>query len=306
MTTAHLVLEPNLSYFQAIFMGLLQGVTELFPISSLGHGVLFPALFGWHNLVSDQEGQQAFFLTFLVGLHVGTALGLMAYYRSTWFTLFMGLGRQLKKSRNEGLSSLWKLNDEAMDKNYRRLLIIAIGSIPVSIAGLLLEKSLRVLFAKPLAAACFLTLNGIILLVGERLVKSRGKHVQLKKLDTLNFGSALAISSAQISALFAGISRSGATIVAGLLGDLNHEEAAKFSFLLATPVILGAGLYKLPSLIGHGGDGVRMQTFIGALFAMGASYISVKFLTKWFAAKTLVPFGIYSLVIGLLCVIRFA
>ena len=115
MTTAHLALEPNLSYFQAIFMGLLQGVTELFPISSLGHGVLFPALFGWHNLVSDQEGQQAFFLTFLVGLHVGTALGLMTYYRSTWFTLFMGLGRQLKKSRNEGLSSLWKLNDEAMD-----------------------------------------------------------------------------------------------------------------------------------------------------------------------------------------------
>ena len=306
MTTAHLVLSPTLSYFQAIFMGILQGVTELFPISSLGHGVLLPALFGWHNLVSNQGQQQEFFLTFLVGLHVGTALGLLAYYRSTWFTLFMGLGRQLKKSRTSGISSLWRINDAAIDRNYRRLFIILIGSIPVGIAGILLEKELRVLFAKPLAAAIFLTINGIIFIAIERLMRTRGKHVQMRKLDNLSARSAISIGSAQVLALFAGISRSGVTIGAGLLGDLTHEDAATFSFLLATPVILGAGLYKLPSLMGHLGDGVRMQTLVGAIFAFVASYFSVKFLTKWFSSKNLVPFGVYCIIVGLLCVIRFA
>ena len=306
MTTAHLVLAPTLSYFQAIILGLLQGVTELFPISSLGHGVLLPALLGWHNLVSSQAQRQSFFLTFLVGLHVGTALGLLAYYRSTWFTLFMGLGRQLKKSRTSGISSLWRINDAEIDRNYRRLFIILIGSIPVGVVGLLLEKELRVLFAKPLAAAGFLTLNGIILIVAERMVRTRGKHVQVRKLENLSSKNALVIGSAQILALFAGISRSGVTIVAGLLGDLSHEDAANFSFLLATPVILAAGLYKLPSLMGHLGDGVRMQTLIGAIFAMFAAYFSVRFLTKWFAAKNLIPFGVYSIIVGLLCVIRFA
>jgi len=306
MTTAHLVLAPTLSYFQAIIMGLLQGVTELFPISSLGHGVLLPALLGWHNLVSSQAQRQSFFLTFLVGLHVGTALGLLAYYRSTWFTLFMGLGRQLKKSRTSGISSLWRINDAAIDRNYRRLFIILIGSIPVGIAGILLEKELRVLFAKPLAAAIFLTINGIIFIAIERLMRTRGKHVQMRKLDNLSARSAISIGSAQVLALFAGISRSGVTIGAGLLGDLTHEDAATFSFLLATPVILGAGLYKLPSLMGHLGDGVRMQTLVGAIFAFVASYFSVKFLTKWFSSKNLVPFGVYCIIVGLLCVIRFA
>lgn len=287
-------------------MGLVQGFTELFPVSSLGHGVLVPALLGWHNLVSSQSASQSFFLVFLVGLHVGTAIGLIFFYRRTWAALMAGLGRQLSKTRSEGLSTMWQLRNPDMDASYRLLLILAIGSVPVGIAGLFLEHALRVLFAKPLAAAIFLTINGVILLVGEALLRSRGRHVKHRNLDTMTVGGALAIGSSQILALLAGISRSGVTMVSGLLGHLDHEEAANFSFLLATPVILLAGLYKLPSLMGSLGDGVRVQTLVGALCAMVAAYIAVRFLTKWFATKTLRPFGIYCLVAGLLCVVRFA
>jgi undecaprenyl-diphosphatase len=296
----------HLTFFQAIVMGLVQGFTELFPISSLGHGVLVPALLGWHNLVSSQSASQSFFLVFLVGLHVGTAIGLIFFYRKTWVALLGGLGRQFSKTRSEGLSSMWRLGDPDMDASYRLLLILVIGSVPVGIAGLFLEHALRVLFAKPLAAAIFLTINGVILLVGEALLRSRGRHVKHQNLDTMTVSGALAIGSSQIFALLAGISRSGVTMVSGLLGHLDHEEAANFSFLLATPVILLAGLYKLPSLMGSLGDGVRMQTLVGALFAMVAAYVAVRFLTKWFATKTLRPFGIYCLVAGLLCIARFA
>lgn len=287
-------------------MGLIQGVTELFPISSLGHGILVPALLGWHNLVSSQSRAQSFFLVFLVGLHVGTALGLIAYYRATWFRLLRGLGRQLGATRRDGVASLWRLRRPEMDRDYRMLLILAIGSVPVGLVGLVLEKSLRELFAKPLAAAVFLTINGVILLLGERLRSSRGRHVQYRSLETMGAGGALAIGSAQIFALLAGISRSGVTMVAGLLGDLDHEDAANFSFLLATPVILVAGLYKLPSLLGPLGAGVRTQTLVGALCALVAAYAAVRFLTRWFTTRTLRPFGIYCLVVGLACVVRFA
>jgi undecaprenyl-diphosphatase len=296
----------TLTYFQAVVMGLVQGITELFPISSLGHGVLVPALLGWHNLVSSQSASQSFFLVFLVGLHVGTALGLLFYYRRTWLALFAGLGRQISRSRSSGVSSMWRLGDPTMDRSYRLLLILAIGSVPVGVAGLLLERALRVLFAKPLAAAIFLTINGVMLLIGERMLGSRGRHVRQRTLDTVSASEALAIGSSQILALLAGISRSGVTMVSGLLGQLDHEEAANFSFLLATPVILVAGLYKLPSLMGPLGDGVRMQTLVGALCAMVAAYAAVRFLTKWFATKTLRPFGFYCLVVGILCVARFA
>ena len=287
-------------------MGLVQGITELFPVSSLGHGVLVPALLGWHNLVSSQSASQSFFLVFLVGLHVGTAVGLIFFYRNTWAKLLAGLGRQISKSRNEGFSSLWHLDNPDMDPNYRLLFILAVGTIPVGIAGLFLEHALRVLFAKPLAAAIFLTVNGVILLVAEGLLRSRGRHIMHRSLDTMSAKGALIIGSSQILALLAGISRSGVTMVSGLLGHLDHEDAANFSFLLATPVILLAGLYKLPSLMSSLGDGVRMQTLVGALCAMVAAYVAVRFLTKWFATKTLRPFGIYCLIAGLLCVVRFA
>ena len=299
-------MHASLTYVQAIVLGLLQGFTELFPVSSLGHGVLAPALLGWHNLVSSQSQAQSFFLVFLVGLHVGTALGLLVYYRSTWIRLFRGLGRQLHTTRQSGAGSLWRLRDPSMDRDYRLLALLVIGSVPVGVVGLVLEKPLRELFSKPLAAAVFLFINGLILLVGERLSTRRGRHTRHESLATMGPRHALAIGSAQILALLAGISRSGVTMVAGITRGLDHEDAANFSFLLATPVILLAGLYKLPSLAGSLGHGVRGQALVGAVCAGLAAYVSVRFLTKWFTTKTLRPFGYYCLVVGALCVVRFA
>jgi undecaprenyl-diphosphatase len=287
-------------------MGLVQGLTELFPVSSLGHGVLVPALLGWHNLVNTQSQSQSFFLVFLVGLHVGTAVGLIVYYRATWFALLRGLLHQLRDVPRNGVRSLWRLNSPQTDANYRLLFILALGSIPVGVAGILLERKLRVLFDKPLAAAAFLCVNGLILLAGERLRRNVGRHARFKRIAAMTPFNALVIGTSQILALFAGISRSGVTMVTGLSSGLDHEESANFAFLLATPVILMAGLYKLPSLMGSLGDGVRPQTLVGALCAMVAAYIAVNFLAKWFTSRNLVPFGIYSLVVGALCVVRFA
>ncbi len=286
-------------------MGIVQGVTELFPVSSLGHGVLVPALLGWHNLVSTQSASQNFFLVFLVGLHVGTALGLLVFYRRTWYELFRGLFIQLGRTREDGVSSLWRLNASTVDQKYRLLALLAVGSIPVGVVGIVLQNKLRELFAKPLAAAIFLTINGLILLTGEAIRRGRGRHASLAKLESISPKSALVIGSAQILALLAGISRSGVTMVAGLFDGLDHEDAANFAFLLATPVILLAGLYKLPELFGSLGQGVRTQTLVGALFAMVTAYIAVRFLTRWFKTRTLTPFAIYCLTGGLLCVIRF-
>jgi undecaprenyl-diphosphatase len=205
-----------------------------------------------------------------------------------------------------GIRSLWRLNTPETDANYRLLFVLALGSIPVGIAGVLLERKLRVLFDKPLAAAAFLCVNGVILLVGERLRRNVGRHARFKRIAAMTPLDALVIGFSQIFALFAGISRSGVTMVTGLSSGLDHEESANFAFLLATPVILMAGLYKLPSLMGSLGDGVRTQTLVGALCAMVAAYIAVNFLAKWFTTRNLVPFGIYSLVVGALCLVRFA
>ena len=295
-----------LTYVQAIIMGLLQGFSELFPVSSLGHSVLVPALFGWHDLVSSQAATQSFFLAFIVGLHVGTAIGLLLFYRATWYKIFGGLIKQVATARERGISSLWRINDPGTDANYRLLFILAVATVPVGLAGVALESKLRVLFAKPLAAAIFLTINGVILLVGERLRRSSGRHVAYNHVATLRARSAFAIGCSQILALLAGISRSGVSMVAGLSVSLDHEESASFAFLLATPVILLAGLYKLPELFGPLGAGVRGQTLVGALCAMLAALVAVRFLTRWFTTKTLIPFGVYSLVAGIACVVYFA
>jgi len=296
----------SLSYFQAIFMGLLQGITELFPVSSLGHGVLVPALFGWHNLVSSQTAKQSFFLTFLVGLHVGTALGLIAYYRSTWARLLRAGLAHATRIRTDGASVLWRVNDDNVSPEYRLLTLLILATIPVGIVGLVLEKPLRELFAKPLAAAVFLVINGLVLLVGERFRRHQGRHAIHVTDETMPIAAALRVGSSQILALFAGISRSGVAIVTGVSEGLSYEGAANFSFLLATPVILLAGLYKLPSLFGAAGNGVRLQTLVGAIVAAIAAYVSVAFLSRWFTSKNLRPFAIYCLVVGLLCVVRFA
>ena len=191
--------------------------------------------------------------------------------------------------------------------------LLILGTIPVGIVGLVFEHNLRTVFAKPTAAAIFLTLNGVILLLGERLrrrsevrslVMEHDHHTDPghdvgRDLDTLELREGVLVGSAQILALFAGISRSGVTMVAGLLRGLDHEDAARLSFMLATPVILAAGVYKLPDLAGANGDGIRGQVLVGSICAGLAAYASVRFLTRFFATRTLTPFAIYSLVFGI-------
>lgn len=282
-----------MTYLQAIIMGLLQGVSELFPVSSLGHSVLFPALFGWKNLVAAQTASESFFLAFLVGLHCATALALLIFYRRKWVEIigsfFHTVSTRKIKTPSERLA--W-------------LLIIA--TIPAGLSGVLFEHVFRVIFAKPLYAAIFLTINGFILFAGEYFRRRSTGRVAKRKLETLSFAEAGVIGIAQIGALFAGISRSGITMVAGLMRGLDHEDAANFSFLLATPIILAAGVYKLHDLIGPNGNGVRPQIFVGSIAAFIAAYLSVKFLTKYFETRTLTPFAWYSLIVGLLMILRFA
>jgi undecaprenyl-diphosphatase len=294
------------SYFQAIIIGLLQGVTELFPISSLGHSVLIPAWLGWDNLVTAQSASESFYLAFVVALHVATAVALVVFFRSDWARIIRAFFHTLRSRKLE-----------TPDERMAWLLIVA--TIPAGLTGIALEHALRTLFAKPLAAAIFLTVNGMILLVGER-VRRRGSVRKLvaehatvrsgteeaRRLDTLGFKEALAIGVAQIGALFAGVSRSGITMVAGLVRGLDHEDAARFSFLLATPIIFAAGIYKLPDLTGPLGDGVRAQAIVGSIFAGLAAYASVKFLMRFFESGNLMPFAIYCLAFGTLSIIRFA
>jgi undecaprenyl-diphosphatase len=296
--------QSTMSYLQAIVIGLLQGVTELFPVSSLGHSVLVPELLGWHSLVAGQSADESFYLAFLVGLHVATAIALLIFYWRDWVAVIRGL-----------FASIGKRRIDTPDERMAWLLIL--GTIPVGIVGLVFEHGLRTLFAKPTAAAIFLCINGLILFAGERLrrraatrelVEEHAHHVdetreETRDLDSLELREGAFIGSAQILALFAGISRSGVTMVAGLLRGLDHEDAARLSFMLATPVILAAGVYKLPDLLGPNGNNVRGQVLVGSIAAGIAAYISVRFLTQWFRTRTLTPFAIYSLAFGALMLV---
>ncbi len=290
----------TLSYLQAIVIGILQGITELFPISSLGHSVLIPELLGWHSLVAGQSADESFYLAFLVGLHVATAIALVVFFWHDWVEVVRGFFTSIRKRR--------------IDTPPERMAwLLVLGTIPVGIVGLVFEHGLRTLFAKPLAAAIFLTLNGFILLAGERLrrnaetrrlVQEHAHHTDPgddvgRDVDTLELREGVFVGSAQILALFAGISRSGVTMVAGLLRGLDHEDAARLSFMLATPVIFAAGFYKLPDLLGHNGDHIRGQVLVGSLAAGLAAYTSIRFLTKYFETRTLTPFAVYSLVFGI-------
>ena len=293
-----------ITYFQAIIMGLLQGVTELFPVSSLGHSVLFPSLFGWHDLARAQAQPESFFLAFVVALHVGTALALLVVFRRDWVKIISAFFRSIGK--------------RAIETSEERLAwLLVIATIPAGILGVVLEHELRVVFAKPLAAAIFLMINGGLLAAGERYRRrAQVREVAIKhglkpnedarRLDTMEYKEAGVIGVAQVGALFAGISRSGITMVAGLVRGLDHEDAARFSFLLATPIILAAGLYKIPDLMGPLGNGVRGQALVGGLFAALAAFISTKFLLRYFETRTLTPFAIYCAVFGAAMVIRFA
>lgn len=285
----------HISTLQAIILGILQGATELFPVSSLGHTVLFPTLFRWHNVVLWQSQSESPWLAFVVMLHVGSAVGLLIYFWRDWVAIITAFFRTLAKRRIE-------TPDE------RLAWLIVCATIPVGILGLALEHTIRVALAKPLFAAIFLIVNGCILLAGERyrrrsevreLATREGLNAEgARRLDTLEYREAGVIGVAQSTALIPGISRDGVVMTAGLARGLDNSDAARYAFLLATPPILAAGVYKLPDLTGPLGAGVRGAAVVAAVFAAVTAIITVHFLTRYFKSRNLRPFGIYCLLFG--------
>jgi undecaprenyl-diphosphatase len=295
------VTQTLITTFQAIVLGALQGITELFPISSLGHTVLYPTLFRWHDIVVWQSRPESPWLAFIVMLHVGSAIGLLIYFWRTWIDIIVGFFRTLVHRRVETSTE-------------RLAWLIIIATIPVGILGLLLEHPLRTLFAKPLAAAVFLVINGLMLLGAERyrrraevreLARREGLNPEgARELDTLDYKEAAVIGTAQSAALLAGISRDGVVMSAGLVRGLNNEDAAKFSFLLATPPILAAGLLKFGDLTGPlGNGGVRGAAFVAAIAAAVTAVFTVHFLMRYFKHGNLRPFGIYCIVFGIFMIL---
>jgi undecaprenyl-diphosphatase len=325
-----------LSYLQAVVIALIQGVTELFPISSLGHSVLIPAWIGgsWHTLVtqsSQASSEKSFYLAYIVALHCATAVALMWYFRADWYRIIRGFIRSTVRSIRQRRIII-------EDRDERLAWIIAIATVPVGLTGVSLEHTFRTVFAKPVAAALFLFINGLILLAGERMRRrqpptgaaartapqvstqlassspERGRQrSEIRdarqadaRLASLSYKEALYIGSLQIGALLAGISRSGITMVGGLWRGLDHEDAARFGFLLATPVILAAGVLKLPTLAGSAGAHIHGQVIVGVIVAGIAAYLSVRFLMRYFQTRTLTPFAIYCLVFGAASFFHFA
>jgi undecaprenyl-diphosphatase len=285
-----------ISYFQAIVLGLLQGVSELFPISSLGHSVVLPRILGW-----DIHQNDDYFLSFLVATHCATAIVLLFFFIRDWARIVKGLGRSLRDRY---------IDPEDTDAKLGWLLVI--GTIPAGLLGLILEHPLRTLFASTQTAAIFLFVNGLMLFGAEALrrrapVRSEaGIHSDEVIARNLSFRQSLGIGAAQALALVPGLSRSGASMGGGLLSGLSNEEAARFAFLLATPIIGAAGVLKLPELLGSQGDHVRGQALVGAVGAAVTAYFSVRFLLRFFETNRLTPFAVYCCAVGAILSIAFA
>ncbi|WBP87593.1 undecaprenyl-diphosphate phosphatase [Kitasatospora cathayae] len=294
----------TLTYPEAIGVGLLQGVTELFPVSSLGHSILLPAVIGGKIQQDlDMTADGSSYLAALVALHLATALALVVFFWRDWVRVVSGL-----------FSSIRHRRVRTRDEKLAWLLIIS--TIPVGVAGLVLEKALRHALGKPVPAAVFLALNGLVLLGAERLKRGgtgrrRAGHAAPVdepdldpavasdvRLTRLGYGQGAWIGAAQILALFPGISRSGVTMSAGILRGLHHEDAARFSFLLATPVILAASALKVPELFKPENSGVLGPVAAGSVAAFVAGYVSVRFLTKYFETRSLTPFAVYCFLAG--------
>jgi undecaprenyl-diphosphatase len=326
----------HLTYLEAAVVGLIQGVTELFPVSSLGHNVLLPALVGgsWAKDLNVAAPESPY-LAYIVGLHVATAIALLVYFWRDWIRIITGFFTSFSQlirpapgtSRWQGLS---------VDEKLAWMIILA--TIPVGLAGLAFEHAFRVIFGKPVYAAVFLCVNGLILFAGERFRRSSRRadrrvaaerelalaatgpggparhasgHAAVRsqevadgeasdrRLAEIGPGQATLIGSVQILALFAGISRDGVTMVAGMFRGLSREDAARFAFLLATPVILAAGALKIPDLMGPLGNGIHGQVLVGSILSGVGAYLSVRLLLRYFRTRTLNPFAIYCLVVGL-------
>jgi undecaprenyl-diphosphatase len=285
-----MIVGALISYAQAVILGLLQGFSELFPISSLGHSVILPKLLGWNIHQNDP-----YFLSFLVATHLATAIVLFLFFLDDWVRILRGLGRSI---RNRGI---------APDDHDAKLgwLLVA-GTIPAGILGLALEHMLRKAFASAESSAIFLTLNGA-LLYGAELLRRRAPQTDTdddaRIAKQMSFRQAVGVGAAQALALIPGFSRSGATMGGGLLVGLSNKDAARFAFLLATPIIGAAAVLKLPELFGHQGDGVRGQALVGSLCSAVTAYLAVRFLLRFFETHKLTPFAIYCALAGAVCAI---
>ncbi len=273
-----------------MFLAILQGVSELFPISSLGHTVLIPALLRWKIDRSDPT-----FLAFVVVLHLGTAIALLVFYRKTWAKIVVAFVQSIVRGRFDG------------SRDERIAWLLVAGTIPVGILGVAFEKSVRQLFASPVLAAAFLVANAFVMFFGEWLRRRQigGRREDVRPLEAIGWRAAIGIGFAQGLALFPGISRSGASIVGGLLAKMNHEDAARYSFLLATPVILAASVLEIPALLQPDVHGVLLESVVGGIVAGVTAYFSVAFLTKYFESNDLQPFGWYCLIVGSLSLVLF-
>jgi undecaprenyl-diphosphatase len=320
----------QLSWLEAIVIGAMQGVAELFPVSSLGHSVLLPAVIGgsWAQDL-DVQAPESPYLAFIVGLHVATALALVVFFWRDWVRIIGGLFTSIVRR---------KVTTSAQRLGW----LLVLGTIPVGLVGLLLEHTFRTVLSRPVPTAVFLVINGLVLLGAETMrrravsgipaaatppapggrhdgVDPAGRTVVMhvgagpataaeasdERLGAMPMLRAAGIGAAQIAALCPGISRSGVTMATGLLRGLSHEDAARFSFLLSTPVILAAGMLKLGDLAGPLGDGVRPQILVGSLLSFVGAYLSVRFLTRYFENRSLRPFGIYCIAVGAACLIWF-
>jgi undecaprenyl-diphosphatase len=379
----------HLTYLEAGVVGLIQGVTELFPVSSLGHNVLIPALIGgsWAKDLNVAKPESPY-LAFIVGMHVATAIALLIYFWRDWVRIIGGFLTSLGHWRG------WHPRVATRDERLAWMIILA--TIPVGLVGLVAEHAFRVLFGKPILAGVFLIVNGVILYCGEKfrprasvqadrevaaqragtpaatgpggvppgaapaaaqpgagpgqpgpgqlepgqqalrqqamgdepageqaVGHQAGQHAAAhagghqavreeeislavasdERLARIGFTEAVVIGASQILALLAGISRDGVTMVTGMARGLSREDAARFAFLLATPVILAAGVLKVPDLVGPLGNGIRGQILFGSVLSGLGAYVSVRFLVRYFQTRTLYPFAIYCFVFGLLSVI---
>jgi len=291
----------NLNIWQIIFLALLQGVTELFPISSLGHSVIIPGLLGWGNLINNTGcGGQSCFLPIIVALHLGTSIALVIYFWRDWLQIILTIFKNIKDGEVRTGTDDWVS------------WLIIIGLIPAGILGVVLETPLKQLFASPTIAAAFLVVNGSILFAGERLRRrvetkqdfatAKEREASYRTLSSLTWKEAVIVGFAQSLALIAGISRSGASMVAGLGVRLSHEDAARYSFLLGTPLIGLAALLEIPQLIGQSAY-TWLLVVIGMVLAGVAAYLSTKFLMKYFETGKLYPFAYYCWAVGLVSMI---
>ncbi len=294
----------HLSWLEAGVVGAVQGVAELFPVSSLGHSVLIPAWVGgaWARDLNVRAPESPY-LAFIVGLHVATAIALIVYFRRDWARIVTGL-----------VTSIARREVRTTDQRLAWLLVL--GTIPVGLVGLLAEHWFRTTLARPTPTAVFLLVNGLILLFIER-GRRRERDTEYvdervsgpesdRRVARTKVGRAVAVGATQTLALAPGISRSGVATSAGLLAGLAREDAARFSFLLATPVILAAGALKLGDLAGPLGDGIRGQVIFGSVLSGVGAYLSVRFLTRYLADRSLRPFGAYCIAAGAASLVWFA